>query len=38
MDCSDEEVLIVSGSLQALDLVNETLLKEGDKRMDVLSG
>ena len=30
MDCSDEEVLIVSGSLQALDLVNETLLKEGD--------
>ena len=30
MDCSDDEVLIVSGSLQALDLVNETFLKEGD--------
>lgn len=30
MDCSEEEILIVSGSLQALDLVNETLLRNGD--------
>lgn len=30
MDCSEEEILIVSGSLQALDLVNQTLLRPGD--------
>ena len=30
INCSEEEILIVSGSLQALDLVNSTLLKNGD--------
>ena len=28
--CSEKEILIVSGSLQALDLVNQTFLKKGD--------
>jgi len=30
MKCSEDEILVVSGSLQALDLVNETFLKPGD--------
>ena len=30
MKCSEDEILVVSGSLQALDLVNETFLKSGD--------
>ena len=30
IDCSEKETLIVSGSLQALDLVNQTFLKKGD--------
>ena len=30
IDCKTKEVLVVSGSLQALDLVNQTLLKKGD--------
>jgi 2-aminoadipate transaminase len=30
IDCSADEILIVSGSLQALDLVNTTLLARGD--------
>lgn len=30
INCNEEEILIVSGSLQALDLVNETFLKHGD--------
>src|SRR3954466_14542024 len=30
IDCSAEDILIVSGSLQALDLVNHTLLARGD--------
>ena len=30
IDCKIKEVLVVSGSLQALDLVNQTLLKKGD--------
>ncbi len=30
MRCSEDEILLVSGSLQALDLVNQTLLKPGD--------
>ena len=30
MTCSEDEILVVSGSLQALDLVNETFLKPGD--------
>ncbi len=30
MECSADDILIVSGSLQALDLVNATLLKPGD--------
>ena len=28
--CSEKEILVVSGSLQALDLVNQTFLKKGD--------
>ena len=30
INCSEKEVLVVSGSLQALDLVNQTFLKKGD--------
>ena len=30
MSCSEDDVLIVSGSLQALDLVNQTMLRPGD--------
>ena len=30
INCNEDEILIVSGSLQALDLVNSTLLKNGD--------
>jgi 2-aminoadipate transaminase len=30
INCSEKEVLVVSGSLQALDLVNETFLRKGD--------
>ncbi len=30
INCSEKEVLVVSGSLQALDLVNQTLLRKGD--------
>src|SRR6266853_4670266 len=30
IDCSADDILIVSGSLQALDLVNQTLLARGD--------
>ncbi len=30
MDCAAEDILIVSGSLQALDLVNQSLLARGD--------
>src|SRR4051794_18754774 len=30
IDCSADDILIVSGSLQALDLVNHTLLARGD--------
>ena len=30
MDCTAEEILIMSGSLQALDLVNGVLLAPGD--------
>jgi 2-aminoadipate transaminase len=30
IQCSDKEILMVSGSLQALDLVNQTFLKKGD--------
>jgi 2-aminoadipate transaminase len=30
IDCTADEILIVSGSLQALDLVNHTLLAKGD--------
>src|SRR5580692_1066708 len=30
IDCSTDDILIVSGSLQALDLVNATLLSRGD--------
>jgi 2-aminoadipate transaminase len=30
MDCAADDILIVSGSLQALDLVNQTLLARGD--------
>src|SRR3954464_5808965 len=30
IDCTADEILIVSGSLQALDLVNHTLLARGD--------
>ena len=30
INCSEKEILIVSGSLQALDLVNETFLRKGD--------
>ena len=28
--CDEDEILVVSGSLQALDLVNSTFLKQGD--------
>ncbi len=28
--CTADEIMIVSGSLQALDLVNQTLLAKGD--------
>ena len=30
INCSEKEVLVVSGSLQALDLVNQTFLRKGD--------
>src|SRR5215469_10785595 len=30
INCTADDILIVSGSLQALDLVNETLLSRGD--------
>ena len=30
INCSEKEILVVSGSLQALDLVNTTFLKRGD--------
>ena len=30
INCAEKEVLVVSGSLQALDLVNETFLRKGD--------
>ena len=30
INCSEKELLVVSGSLQALDLVNQTFLKKGD--------
>jgi len=30
INCSEKEILVVSGSLQALDLVNATFLKRGD--------
>ena len=30
IDCTEKETLVVSGSLQALDLVNQTLLQKGD--------
>ena len=30
MKCNEDEILVVSGSLQALDLVNDTFLKSGD--------
>jgi len=30
IECSDKEILMLSGSLQALELVNQTLLKKGD--------
>ena len=30
INCTEKEVLVVSGSLQALDLVNETFLRKGD--------